>query len=67
MTTIQYRTLTTRLYNTEGTDQGNRERLGYRTEDLAGLGRYGYTLLSTITVPEFDGTTIIDTLAQTDG
>lgn len=66
MTSINYRTITTRIYTNEDTSRSNTNRLAYRTEDLADLGRHGYTLLSTITVPEHDGTTIIDTLALTD-
>lgn len=64
MTTIDYRTITTRIYNNEHNDRSNTNRLIYRTEDLASFGHRGYTLLSTITVPEYDGTTIIDTLSR---
>ncbi|WP_417541423.1 hypothetical protein [Microbacterium maritypicum] len=63
MTTTTFHTITTAVHATEGREQINRENLGYRQEDLANLGRYGYILVSTVTVPEPDGVTrLIDTL-----
>ena len=65
MTRTSFQTINTAVHATEGREQINRENLGYRQEDLANLGRYGYTLVSTVTVPEADGVTrLIDTLMK---
>ena len=42
----------------------NERRLIARLEDLQGHGRFGYRLLSTVTVKSIDAETIIDTLAK---
>ena len=42
----------------------NERRLLARLEDLQGHGRFGYRLLSTVTVKSIDAETIIDTLAK---
>ena len=42
----------------------NERRLLARLEDLQGHGRFGYRLLSTVTVKSVDAETIIDTLAK---
>ena len=42
----------------------NERRLLARLEDLQGHGRFGYRLLSTVTVKSVDSETIIDTLAK---
>jgi hypothetical protein len=42
----------------------NERRMLARLEDLQGHGRFGYRLLSTVTVKSIDAETIIDTLAK---
>lgn len=42
----------------------NERRMLARLEDLQGHGRFGYRLLSTVTVKSVDAETIIDTLAK---
>lgn len=38
--------------------------LAYRSEDLSGYARSGYRLISTVTVPAFEMTVILDTLMR---
>ena len=63
--TTTFHTINTAVHAAEGREHTNRENLGFRQEDLNNLGRYGYTLVSTVTVPEADGVTrLIDTLMR---
>lgn len=61
-----YKTITTRLYATEDGEQLNARNRAFRLEDLNGYGQHGYVLTGTVTAPEHDGITIIDTLALTE-
>ena len=61
-----FKTITTRLYSTEDAEGVNARNRAFRLEDLNGYGKHGYVLTGTITAPEHDGITIIDTLALTE-
>lgn len=59
-------TIDTRQYTeAEGEIASNRARQ-QREEDLNAYGAQGYALLSTVTIPLYDGVRIVDTLARTD-
>ena len=58
-------TIDTRQYTeAEGEIASNRARQ-QREEELNAYGAQGYTLLSTVTIPTYDGLRILDTLAHT--
>jgi len=66
MTQTTFKTITTRLYSTEEAEVTNQRHRAFRLEDLNNYGRHGYALVNTVTAPEHDGITIIDTLALTE-
>ena len=61
--TTQFSTIHTRIDPDQDSVMNDRRMLA-RLEDLQGHGRFGYRLLSTVTVKSADAETIIDTLAK---
>jgi len=61
--TTHFSTIHTRI-DPEQDSVLNERRMIARLEDLQGHGRFGYRLLSTVTVKSVDAETIIDTLAK---
>jgi hypothetical protein len=61
--TTNFSTIHTRIEPTQDSVVNERRMLA-RLEDLQGHGRFGYRLLSTVTVKSIDAETIIDTLAK---
>lgn len=57
-------TVTTRIER--DSDERTIQRLQNRADDLSSLGRSGYDLTSTVTVPSGEFTIIVDTLTKTD-
>jgi vacuolar-type H+-ATPase subunit D/Vma8 len=62
---ISIATVTTNVPSGDET-QRRVNALSYRAEDLTGYARSGYRLISTVTVPSFEMTVILDTLMRED-
>lgn len=62
---VTYETISTRIYKSEENYSATNNNMAHRAQDLSDYGRRGFTLISTVTAPTFDGTLVIDTLART--